>query len=304
MERQAERKSVIYSQNFLRSPELVANLLDKSSIGPNDIVYEIGPGKGIITEQLAQRSKRVIAIEKDLELAFQLKQKFAQTPKVEICQGDFLDYQLPSADYKVFSNIPFILTADIIRKLTEAKTPPKDSYLIVQKEAAEKFVGMPHTNKETQAALLIKPWFELNVVHHFRRTDFSPAPSVDTVLLRIQKREESLVERKNTQAYRDFIVFGFSQWKPTLREALEEIFTTRQFARLTKDLGFKKSATPTELSFEQWLGLFRYFLIGIPENKRQLITGSEKGLRKQQARLEKIHRTRARPGWKESRNKR
>lgn len=295
---QPERKSIIYSQNFLKSPELVANLLDESSISPSDIVYEIGPGKGVITEQLAQRCKRVIVIEKDLELYSRLREQFAQNLKIEIYEGDFLEYRLPQREYKVFSNIPFIITADIIRKLIEAKRPPKDSYLIVQKEAAEKFIGIPYTDKETQAALLIKPWFDSSIVHHFRRNDFIPAPSVDTVLLRILRREEPLVEGKNAQTYRDFIVYGFSQWKPTLREALKDIFTHKQLFRLAKDLGFKKSATPTELNFDQWLGLFKYFLVGVPENKKRVITGSEGKLRKQQARLEKIHRTRARRGWR------
>lgn len=293
-----ERKSVIYSQNFLKSPELVRTLLDKSSIGTNDIVYEIGPGKGIITEQLAQRCQKVIAIEKDPELAFQLKQQFVQNQKVEIHQRDFLDYQLSQEEYKVFSNIPFIITADIIRKLIEAKTPPKDSYLIVQEEAAEKFSGLPYANKETLFSVLIKPWFELSVVHHFRRTDFSPAPNVETVLLRLQRREEPLVETNNSQLYRDFVVYGFSQWKPTLSEALEGIFTHEQFGRLAKDLGFKKSAKPTELSFNQWLGLFKYFLVGVEKSKRQLITGSERKLRKQQENLEKIYRTRTIRDWR------
>lgn len=304
MEREwVERKSVIYSQNFLRSPKLVASLIEKSSINPDDLVYEIGPGKGIITEQLAQRCKRVIAVEKDPELASQLGQKFAQNHKIEIHHGDFLDYQLPQERYKVFSNIPFIITADIIRKLTEAKTPPKDSYLIIQKEAAEKFMGIPYAPKENLASLLIKPWFELSVVHHFRRTDFIPEPSVDTVLLRLQRREEPLVENRNAQLYRDFIVYGFSQWKPTLGEALEAIFTHRQFARLAKDFSFKKTATSTELNFNQWLGLFKYFLIGVAESERQLVVGSERKLRKQQARLEKIHRTRIRPGWRKEKGK-
>jgi len=71
-----ERKSITYSQNFLRKPELVRYLLEKSSIGPNDIVYEIGPGQGIITEQLAFRCKKVIAIEKDQELSLRLKKSF------------------------------------------------------------------------------------------------------------------------------------------------------------------------------------------------------------------------------------
>src|SRR5690348_8660168 len=91
------------AQHFLKSPCLVASLLDKSSIGPDDVVYEIGPGKGAITAQLAPRCKQVVAIEKDPRLATLLRQRFASRSNVTIVKGDFLHYPLPCKPYKVFS---------------------------------------------------------------------------------------------------------------------------------------------------------------------------------------------------------
>jgi len=282
-----------YSQNFIRSPKIVRNLLDSSSIGPSDTVYEIGPGKGIITEQLARRSAKVVAIEKDERLYNELRQKFAGVGNVEIRLGDFLECDLPGKRYKVFSNIPFNLTADIITKLTSAENPPDDAYLIVQKEAARRFMGFP---KETQYALLLKPWFELRIVQEMRRTDFQPIPQVDAVLLQIKRRENPEVLDEQRQDYRDFVIYGFNQWKPTLKEALVKIFTHKQFVGLAHDLGFEISAKPTDLTFEQWLGLFNYFLVGVEESKKELIHGAERRLRKQQVRLQKDHRTRIKRG--------
>src|SRR5215469_11085019 len=103
----ASRRSVLWSQNFLKRPALVASLLDTCDVGVDDVVYEIGPGKGIMTEQLALRCRRVVAIEKDLRLAALLQRRFAGMPTVTIHQGDFLAYPLPCKPYKVVANIPF-----------------------------------------------------------------------------------------------------------------------------------------------------------------------------------------------------
>lgn len=279
-----------YSQNFLRDPKLVKKLIDKSSIELCDLVYEIGSGKGIITEQLAKQSAKVIGIEKDKKLYEKLRQKFIKNNKIEIKYGDFLQYNLPQEKYKIFSNIPFNLTADIIKKITSSTNPPEDTYLIIQKEAAIKFAGSPY-GKERQDSLLLKPWFEMEIIYRFHQTDFYPIPHVDIVLLRIKKRGNPLVKKDQSQLYRDFIVYAFNQWKLDLKKALKKIFTYKQFIRLAKDLGFSKTAKPTDLSFEQWLGLFNYFLVGVEQYKKELVCGAEGLLKHQQARLQKIHRT-------------
>lgn len=281
-----------YSQNFLKSPLLVKKLVEQSSIDRTDIVYEIGPGKGIITQELAKKSTKVIAIEKDRGLWTRLREKFLNNPNIEIRLGDFLKERLPEKErYKVFSNIPFSITAEIIAKLTSAANPPKDTYLIIQEESARKFSGSPY-GKERLYSLLLQPRFELRILHHFRRTDFYPVPKVNIVLLQIKKRNNPLVQGDKKQLYRDFIVYGFSQWKLNIKKALEKIFTYKQFSRLARDLKFEKSATPSDLSFQQWLGLFNYFVIGVEESKKELVYGSENLLKHQQSRLQKIHRTR------------
>lgn len=287
-----ENNQLKYSQNFLKNSKLVEKIINQSSIGPQDVVYEIGPGKGIITEQLAKKRAKVIGIEKDEELYKKLSQKFKDNDRIKIRHDDFLSYNLPvNEKYKIFSNIPFNLTADIIDKLTSAINPPEDMYLIIQDEAARKFAGSPY-GKERQYSSLLKPWFELKILHHFERTDFSPVPQVKVVLLQIKKREKPLVKKEQSQFYRDFIVYGFNQWKLTLKSALKKIFTYQQLKKLSKDLGFGLSATPTDLNFNQWLGLFDYFLVGVEDNKKILVCGAERMLKYQQDRLQKVHRTR------------
>jgi 16S rRNA A1518/A1519 N6-dimethyltransferase RsmA/KsgA/DIM1 with predicted DNA glycosylase/AP lyase activity len=121
----------------LKSRSLVDKLLDKCDLSRNDIIYEIGPGKGVITERLAQRCRQVIAIEKDALLVDALRAKFAMTANIRLHEGDFLEYRLPRGHYKVFANIPFNITSAIVSRFTTAPVPPDDTYLIMQKEAAD-----------------------------------------------------------------------------------------------------------------------------------------------------------------------
>lgn len=283
------RQSIFYAQHFLKGPRLVASLLDRCSIGHDDVVYEIGPGTGIITEQLARRCKQVVAIEKDLRLSALLLQKFADMPNVTIHEGDFLHYHLPRKPYKVFANIPFNITTAIVTRLTAAEYPPEDAYLAMQKEAAEMFLGKP---RESLRSVLLKPWFEMEIVHRFRRKDFVPEPQVDVVMLRLRKRGPPLVYRADRQCFHDFVVYGFTTWRPTLGSILKGVFTGQQLKHIRKELGFDLESTPTSLTFEQWLNVFERFKNVGNKQAMHMIAGSEKRLTQQQKRLQKVHRTR------------
>ncbi|MHB8516450.1 MAG: rRNA adenine N-6-methyltransferase family protein, partial [Dehalococcoidia bacterium] len=128
-----------------------------------------------------------------------------------------------------------------------------DAFLIVQREAAQKFAGVP---TETLFSLLHKPWHEITIERAFRRTDFVPQPSVESALLRVRRRERPLVARGEAADYRAFVGSGFGA--PSMREALGERFTWRQIARLSRDLRFSRDARPPQLTFPQWLALFRF----------------------------------------------
>lgn len=262
------RKRIRLAQNFLRDPKLVESLVAASSIGPGDLVYEIGPGDGIITKALAQRAKQVVAIEKDPVLASRLVAQFRDQSNVRIIRADFLTCQIRAESYKVFSNIPFNITSDIVRKLLHNKEAPTEAYLIIQKEAAEKFAGTP---RETEFSVLTKPWVEMNTIWEFQRTDFEPTPSVDVVLLHIKKRSLALVPVDSAELYRRFVIYGFGAWKKDLKIAYKKVFTYEQWKRLSRELSFPLRPIPTELSFEQWLGLFRGFEQLAPNDKKRLV---------------------------------
>lgn len=247
----------LLSQNFLKDNELVKQLIRSSGILWNDIVLEIGAGPGVITKNLLSVSKKVIAVEIDKNLFSLLSSRLGNNPSLKTVCGNFLDVELPKEPYKVFSNIPFSITGEIIKKLLFSDNPPDSCSFVIQKEAAEKF--MVNKKKNSMLSILFYPWFEFKVVHAFRRTDFVPVPSVDMCLLQITKRRTMFVSSADLCKYRDFIVFKFTKsrevgnWPPT-----------KWLVSYTKD-------THSRGYFAKW--------------------------QKQQEKIQKIHRTRTDRNW-------
>lgn len=254
------------SQNLFRDPKLVAHLVGLAKIGPKDTVVDIGAGRGIITAELAKVSGRVIAVEVDPEMAVELKREFAVCPNVEVYLVDIRRFALPQGDYKVFANVPFHITSDIVYQLLYYSSPPVAAYLVLAKEAAEKFAGVP---RETQFSVLAKPWFEFKILRELRPSDFSPEPEVAVVLLEIVKRGVSLVSLPEEALYKGLIKFAFGTWRKDLKAGLGRIFTYNQWKRLAEDNGFEVHAKPTDLTFSQWLAIFKFLEQGVDSVKYQ-----------------------------------
>lgn len=253
------RPSIRLAQNFLKDPSLVTELVERADLGADDVVYEIGPGRGIITEALAKICRRVVAIEVEPQLATTLRDHFKTIKNIEVINASVLEFEFPNIPYKVFSNIPFNITADVMRKLLYNDHPPTIADLIVQREAAEKYSGV---RWESQASVLLKPWYEFHMAHSFRGSDFDPVPAVEVALLDIRRRRDPLVCTSDADAYRRFVVYGFSRQRANLGKSYKKVFSHLQWKRLAVEFGFDVHAQPTCLTFDQWLGAFRFFLEG------------------------------------------
>lgn len=231
-----------YSQYFLRSPRLVKELVGHGSITKNDIVYDIGAGSGVISAALAERSKSVIAIEPEPRMAGKLKTNMERYANVSVYEGDFLTMPLPKTPYKVFSNIPFHLSSPIVRRITEADNPPAATYVIVQKQFANKLLP-DYEGFTSQLGMLIGPWFAVRIRKRLQRTDFWPHPNVDTVLLEIIPRTTPLVDKSHRDDYYRFTVDCFSDPKKFAKMPLS---TTR----------LSDNIKPSQLKLTQWVALF------------------------------------------------
>lgn len=182
----SQLQKIYASQNFLTSRRLLERIVRNSTITKNDIVLEIGSGKGHLTEVLCRRANFVYSVEIDRKLYERAKERLKNVNNLKIICKDFMAYHLPNkGNYKVFANIPFYLTTKIVRKLTEDAHPPSEIWLVIEKGAAKRFLGIP---EETRDSLSLKHRWSLDIVYYFDKEDFHPKPSVDSVLLHFLRK--------------------------------------------------------------------------------------------------------------------
>lgn len=188
-------KRVSDSQNFLTDSKIIRRIVRLAGFQKEDTVIEIGTGKGHLTAELCRRAGKVCSVELDGRLMETAKMRLSNDDNVTLIRGDFMQYRLPKkGDYQVFSNIPFFLTTQIVKKLTRAENPPQNIWLVMEKGAAKRFMGIP---KETGKSLELKVKWDIKIVYYFRREDFHPKPSVDVVLVHFSKKADRKGWRKS-----------------------------------------------------------------------------------------------------------
>ena len=130
-------------QNFLLEKRIALKMLVAAELSDKDTVYEIGPGLGTLTKELAQNTSKVIAIEKDPAMVKILKETTKDLLNIEIIQADALKVALPQDRYKVVANLPYYLTSPAIRMFLEAQNKPELMVFMVQKEIAQRICAKP-----------------------------------------------------------------------------------------------------------------------------------------------------------------
>ncbi len=284
------KRSISFSQNFLHSPKLVKSLIAKTNISDKDTVYDIGAGKGIITSALSSKCHTVIAVEPDHKLVRILQKNLQDHPNVLVYESSFLDLPLPETKYKVFANIPFNLSADILHRLIDAPNPPVASYLVVQKEFANKLITKSG-GSNSQLAILLGAQFRVQIVEELNPNNFYPIPKITSAFIEILRRPSPLVATRDLQLFRNFVMYIYNTFKPTISDSLSPIFSKNEFAQATKDLNISSGSTPTQLDLQKWLSLFSMALK--KRNKlEKLVNKYEKLFGRKHATMTKLHRTR------------
>lgn len=297
----SNRRRVDFSQNFLRNPSLVNSLVERSSIGHDDIVVEIGAGKGIITEALAHHCRQVLTIEKDPRLAEMTRRRFIGQSTVIVFACDILDFPLPQTPFKVFASIPFRITTAIVAKLTSGLAPPIDAYMVVQREAAIKFAGV---GGKSMLSITSEPWFDISIEHVFRRSDFSPRPSVDSVLMRMSKRPDPLLAWDKRDRFEHLVEAAFSAWQPTVEHALRILLPHGIQRSVLRQVGGSLSRRPSELYVDTWLEVFHELERHDDAATWRSLAQASAKLRSQQVRLERPTRTKTRASQSDRREER
>lgn len=277
------------SQNFLINENFVENLISQTTINSGDLVVEIGSGKGIITKILTQRASEVVGIEYDKQLTPNLKDKLSIYKNLKIISEDFLKYPLPNKPFKIFANPPFNLSADIINKILKFPNNMIEAYLILQDKTAERFIGGP-MYENNQISTLWKPIYDIQIISKIDQKEFKPSPKVNVVFTKFLKRKNLMVDLNNYQLYRDFVIYGYNQWKPTLLEAFGKVFSKEQLKIINKKYDLD-NLKPSDLEIEQWIYLFNTYLSFVPKDKKSLVSGFESKLKSKHKNIQKRHRT-------------
>lgn len=275
-----------FTQNFLHNQQLVNKLVYYANLKPGDQVIEIGPGKGIITKMLAAEVGSigsVIAIEYDQRLADNLRVQNTLS-QVKIIQQDALEYSFSKQDI-IVANVPFTITADLLLRLFHPKIGVARAYLILEKAAL--IATTPDQKKaETLKSLLIRPWYELKLLYTFQRSDFVPAPHVETGFFSFIRKQTPDVSVEESQLYFDYIAFiskdrvGEGGW---LR-----IFSKKQLAQLAQD---KKITLQRGLKAQTYKGILEVFqfFVTFPKEKQRIVKGAFSQLKSDQAKRQKIN---------------
>ncbi len=232
-------KNIQNSQNFIKR-NIIKNLLqlENININKNDIVIEIGGGKGSITSELLPLVKNLIVIEDDQSLAKKLKDDFKNINNINIYNMDIFKYPLPKYKYKVISNIPFNITSDIINYLTNTNNKADEIYLIMQYEAAQRFMGKP-LNHDSQISILLKVNFEITYLTKISRHSFFPEPRVDTAFIKFKLLKNPLINSDEYQVFRDFVIYGYNQYGKSVLDSFKKIFTNSQKQKIEQELKIK-----------------------------------------------------------------
>ncbi len=254
----AHKKSL--GQNFLTNTSVIDHIVAAADIMSDDVVVEVGPGQGVLTELLAQTADTVIAIELDDRLIPILEEKFKNDDHVHIVHGDILHMNLSEilhehigdeGVYKVVANIPYYITAPIIRLFLEHKNSPQTLILMVQKEVAERLCAHPGN----MSVLAIAAQYYANVSYMFTvpREDFDPVPAVDSAVVRLRVHDHVYADIDIKNFFR-VVRIGFSARRKTLVNNLANGLHMQKndVVQVLRDIGISENARAQEISLEAW----------------------------------------------------
>lgn len=246
-------------QNFLRDQEAVFRIAEAAGLSWDSQVLEIGPGEGVLTKSLLEKSGKVLAIELDGGLSAVLSKRFGSKKNFQLETGDILRINLPnlidrefgSDPYKVVANIPYYITSPIVRLLLETARRPEEMILMVQKEVAERIAALP--GKMSLLAVSVQHYADPELLFPVSKESFFPIPEVDSAVIRIRLRKDAPTKDASRAFFR-IAKAGFSAKRKTL---LNNLSAGLQLDRLTiekalADSGIGPGQRAQELSMDDW----------------------------------------------------
>lgn len=244
-------------QHWLHDAESLQAMCDIATVSKDDFVLEIGPGLGTLTQKLANQAQKVLAVEFDYDLAKQLLSRI-NAQNVEVTNQDILKFdltQLPQ-NYKVIANIPYYLTSNLMRVLSESSNPPLSATLLVQKEVAERVAAGP--GGMSLLSVTTQMYFEPSLGMVVPAELFTPPPKIDSQIVHLQRRTTPLFEEPDAakQVFR-IVKAGFSNRRKTLLNSLSAglHYSKDETATILAEASINPQLRPQDLDLDDWLRL-------------------------------------------------
>lgn len=249
-----DRSRRVLSQNFLADPAAIARIVRAARPDPDGLVLEVGAGRGQLTRPLAARCRRLLAYEVDPALAADLAAACVGLPNVTRRQADLLGAAPPVEPFAVVGNIPWALTAAVVRWCLAAPGL-SSATLLTQLEYARKRAG--DYGRWTRLTVLTWPEFGWRLAGRVPRTAFRPVPRVDAGLLRIERRPEPLLPGPALPAYRRMVEAGFGGVGGSLAASLRPHHPRARLDAALRATRLDPDTPVGRVWPEQWLVLFR-----------------------------------------------
>lgn len=251
-------------QNFLKSEEALRTMCTAGSVSDQDIILEIGPGKGALTVKLLENAREVIAVEKDRDLVKILEERFAQEikkGKLKLIEGDILDFEpenhkLTNSHYKIIANIPYNITGAIFKKFLSGNIKPSTMVMLVQKEVAERIVA--RDSKESILSLSVKVYGVPKYIMKVGKRFFSPNPKVDSAIVAIENISSKKFPEKDLEnRYFEVVKAGFAHKRKVLRKNLESVANPTAIENMFTNLKLDTKIRAEDVSFTTWIEIAR-----------------------------------------------
>jgi 16S rRNA (adenine1518-N6/adenine1519-N6)-dimethyltransferase len=244
-------------QNFLVDPRVQERIVAAAQLQPDDVVIEIGAGLGALTTRLAEVAGRVIAIDRDAQLAAVLRTELADRPNLEIVLGDALEFDLGEAARKVgrplvvVGNLPYVVTSPVLFATIEAAAAGQvvdRAIFMVQKEFAQRMLAPPGSRTYGRLSVMVQQAASAEILFHVGAGAFLPAPNVTSTVLRLRPRQQPLAEVYDASLFARVVREAFGARRKMLRRALEPGFGGTRAAAALEAAGIAGTRRAEELA--------------------------------------------------------
>jgi 16S rRNA (adenine1518-N6/adenine1519-N6)-dimethyltransferase len=247
-----------FGQHFLTDAGVIDKILRAVHAAAEDIVVEIGPGRGAITESLAGSAGHLHAIELDRDLARQLHRRYENDPCVTIHEADALSFDFAQLGdrLRIVGNLPYNISTPLLFHLLKFRDRIVDMHFMLQKEVVERMAAPPGRKAYGRLGIMLGCHLQIEPLFDVHRLAFSPPPDVTSAVVRLDPLPAGTYTIDNHAALSELVTTAFMQRRKTLRNALKRMVDAEDFATVGIDAGLR----PEQIAIAEYIALSNHMV--------------------------------------------